>query len=1311
MKISRLLIFFIFLLFSFALKSQRWKIYNSSFNSFFQTGDVRNLYYDTFHKLQIVRSNLNTHFFDGNSFSYKGFFASDGKKVIRKNGYYYYIVFPYSAGGLEKWDSDFKSGTNIRLNWLANPTSDDLNDILLANNGDIWIAATNALVKYDGNFTFTNFTTPLSGPTANYITLLSNGDSNCIWMAVKNNGLVKKCNNTWATYDTSNNKLKSMNVSCMAFDKMNNLWVGYYGNKYYPPAYGISKFNGSSWTHFNADSIFGNGNTANTIYIDDSAVWFGSSSSVVKYKNGKFKSYNKLVTPNVPSSINDVYTITRGLNNRMWFGGNSYGLTSLKEGPFTFGNVYNDLNKNCILDSNEKGFSYKKIILNPGNRAIKTDTFGYWEIDSLSIGSYTISFDSISDIFYRNTCSLSYSFNVTQADSETRAPNIGLYTEALHGKVVRDVAYPCILSYVDIPLEKYKVIINPGNRIVYTDTNGNWSVPFIPYNTYTISLDTSHHLWKNSCDPDTIITNGQPDMDVGTFFVEPKYNCAYPNISIHTRGFRVCDTIPIVIQIENDATSTSSIPSSTVIAFIDTNLTVLSASHNFTNLGNGSFQFSIPTINQGNKIKIVFQARVKCSLVIGTTLCLNAKLNPTQACYLDSTPNYTLNKCSAPYDNSNYKIVSACDTDSVKFTITNIGTGNGICFAPMFIFLNGIIYIKDSIKLNAGQYRIIKLPRSGHTWSLLVSQHPLMPGKSNPISSVERCGDLNNWQSGIPSQFPQDNDSRYLYNYCNQIRNSYDPNDKIVLPTGHGSNHFIRPNIKMEYTINFQNTGNDVARLVVLKDTISPFLNNKSFRNLISSHEYTHHWESSGVSVWTFRNINLPDSHTNLKASQGFIKYEINQMTNLANMTVVDNKAYIYFDYNPPIITNNVSNTILDNSTLKFDTILYVTEYDSFIFHGNIYYKSGIYLHKLKTVTSIDSNVILNLIIDRRIVAIENTITNCDSLMFKNKTYFQNNTFYDTIKSIYTDTIIKTKLIVNKSSIQVTNHTAYNSHLWQGNIYAKSGTYQRNYRNKLGCDSILVLNLIVKQFINSNLTYKVCDSTIYKSKVYTKSTFIFDTFKGSLIDTFFKVTILVNNSSKKTLSYSSCKFFKFKDSTYTKSGIYTYNLKENGKCDTTVILSLNILKLNNDILITNDTLYSKTENVLYQWYRCQPIKLILGAQYKYYIPTSDGEYMVRVNNNECIDTSSCIQFLKNSLINFGNQNIEIYPNPSNSKIYFKNTPVNSIVNIKNILGELVKVYTLDSIELEISNLNLGLYFIEIQDKNGNKIHLSKLLKN
>ena len=67
----------------------------------------------------------------------------------------------------------------------------------------------------------------------------------------------------------------------------------------------------------------------------------------------------------------------------------------------------------------------------------------------------------------------------------------------------------------------------------------------------------------------------------------------------------------------------------------------------------------------------------------------------------------------------------------------------------------------------------------------------------------------------------------------------------------------------------------------------------------------------SGELLYTFQNIFLPDSTTNESASHGFLSYSIQPKDGLGEQTQIRNRAGIYFDFNPPILTNIVVNTLV----------------------------------------------------------------------------------------------------------------------------------------------------------------------------------------------------------------------------------------------------------------------------------------------------------------------------------------------------------------------------------------------------------------
>lgn len=147
--------------------------------------------------------------------------------------------------------------------------------------------------------------------------------------------------------------------------------------------------------------------------------------------------------------------------------------------------------------------------------------------------------------------------------------------------------------------------------------------------------------------------------------------------------------------------------------------------------------------------------------------------------------------------------------------------------------------------------------------------------------------------------------------YTRMVTGSYDPNDKTPNPLGVGATGDIAASVTdLTYLIRFQNTGNGPAVNIKVTDTLSPNVNINTFEMLGASHNYNIDILPGNVLRWKFNNIMLVDSGTNEPASHGYIQYRIKRTANNTPGTQIKNTAYIYFDFNEPVITNTAINTI-----------------------------------------------------------------------------------------------------------------------------------------------------------------------------------------------------------------------------------------------------------------------------------------------------------------------------------------------------------------------------------------------------------------
>lgn len=138
------------------------------------------------------------------------------------------------------------------------------------------------------------------------------------------------------------------------------------------------------------------------------------------------------------------------------------------------------------------------------------------------------------------------------------------------------------------------------------------------------------------------------------------------------------------------------------------------------------------------------------------------------------------------------------------------------------------------------------------------------------------------------------------------VTGSYDPNDKNVSDTAITITNLDN---YLTYTVRFQNTGNDTAFNVLISDTLSPLLDATTLRLVTSSHPCQFTVYEKGWMQFFFPNILLPDTFTNEPASHGFVTYQVKPKTTLALGETIRNTAYIYFDFNEPIVTNTTQTT------------------------------------------------------------------------------------------------------------------------------------------------------------------------------------------------------------------------------------------------------------------------------------------------------------------------------------------------------------------------------------------------------------------
>lgn len=472
----------------------------------------------------------------------------------------------------------------------------------------------------------------------------------------------------------------------------------------------------------------------------------------------------------------------------------------------------------------------------------------------------------------------------------------------IEGKVYADFDNNCLFNSGDQGLQQFTVRIeNPAGTAfyAYTDPNGAYSVS-LPSGAYTVGVVLNNSAWT-PCQPTYPVTvpfGGAVTRDLP---LQADVLCPALQVDVATNFLRRCigDNYYQVAYC-NQGTATAE--AAFVEITLDPFLNFLSAELPATILGNNVFRFDLGDVAVSACGSFWIRAQVDCAAVLGQTHCVEAEIFPHDPCP----------QADPQWSGASVRLRAECLGSELVFRAQNVGT------APMSANLNYVI-IEDAVMLmtnpgaplGQGEDRLLfTAPANGATWRIESNQEPFHPGQSMPSLSVEGCATGQNFSLGFVNQFESDDADLWKDIDCRENVGSYDPNDKQGFPRGYGAQHYIKPGVDIEYLIRFQNTGTDTAFQVVIRDTLSPWLDPGSVAPGASSHPYRFDYYGDGYLKFVFDPIALPDSNVNQAGSQGFVSFRVKQRAGVPLETDIFNQAAIYFDANPPVITNETQHRV-----------------------------------------------------------------------------------------------------------------------------------------------------------------------------------------------------------------------------------------------------------------------------------------------------------------------------------------------------------------------------------------------------------------
>jgi len=294
-------------------------------------------------------------------------------------------------------------------------------------------------------------------------------------------------------------------------------------------------------------------------------------------------------------------------------------------------------------------------------------------------------------------------------------------------------------------------------------------------------------------------------------------------------------------------------------------------------------------------------------------------------------PNYVSSYGIATSSYSNVHVVIGAGMQTYNFPITVTQTYNDLAVnivpvnapRPGFTYQNKIVYTnfgnqtvvsgtvtftKDAlVTITANSQSGISSTANGFTYNFT----NLLPFETRTITVTMQVPNiptvtLGNLLTNTASIAPISGDVVPANNNssCSQIIiGSYDPNDKME---SHGErilHSSFTANDYLYYTIRFENTGTASAINVRINDVLDSRLDENTIRMISASHNYIMDRVDNNL-TWRFDNIQLPVSVANTNTGKGYVTFQIKPRAGFAVGDIIPNTASIYFDFNPPIITN-----------------------------------------------------------------------------------------------------------------------------------------------------------------------------------------------------------------------------------------------------------------------------------------------------------------------------------------------------------------------------------------------------------------------
>jgi gliding motility-associated-like protein len=335
-------------------------------------------------------------------------------------------------------------------------------------------------------------------------------------------------------------------------------------------------------------------------------------------------------------------------------------------------------------------------------------------------------------------------------------------------------------------------------------------------------------------------------------------------------------------------------------------------------------------------------------------------------------------------------------------------------------------------------------------------------------------------------------------------------------------------------------------------------------------------------------------------------------------------------------------NIVSFNITLTYDTLQdSICSGGVYQFYNNLYDTAGTYYHNLTNSSGCDSViVVLELLINPVLVSTD-SVASCDTYTWtlNNQTFTQSGIYTDTVQTLAgCDSVVILNLTIRESNNDSVSETICGNSTFEfgSQTIDTSGIYVETFQNQFGCDSTVTLQLIVLPIPNSTSTADECDSYtwVLNNQTFSQSGLYVDTVQNAAgCDSIVFLNLTIRETTTATLDTIICSTYTAPDGQeYNSNGTYTAVITNQAACDSIITINLTVEEIFSDfsanpllgVAPLTVSFTNTSNNAIFSIWNFGDSLSTDTTFNPSFIFNQDGEYivsLVSISANGCTDTS------------------------------------------------------------------------------------------